>query len=249
MQESAIFAWVPTLTPISRQATFAGAAPKFFPGSWRTTNQEAAHWQRFWRERGLHPASVGYLRNLGVKDLRPDDTSIPDVEATLETELSELLENSQIRVVGLVVNTVDNIMHGMQLGTAGMHQQVRLWLTRYRYLTKLVNKLLGESFQVYLTADHGNVWARGIGRPKEGVLVEKRGERARIYTDPTFLALARRQLPTALEWTNVGLPEQLSVLLASDMDAFIGAGNHAVCHGGIALEEVIVPFVQFHERS
>jgi len=55
----------------------------------------------------------------------------------------------------------------MQLGTAGMHQQVQLWLTRYRYLTRLVDKLVKESFVVYLTSDHGNVWARGIGRPSE----------------------------------------------------------------------------------
>jgi len=247
MQESLVFAWVPTLTPISRQATFAGTTPQFFPDSWQTTGREPSHWQRFWRERGLHPASVGYLRNLGVKDLKhdeSDDSTLPDGGATLEPELKNLLENPQIQVVGLVLNTVDNIMHGMQLGTAGMHQQVRLWLTRYRYLAKLMNKLLEESFAVYLTSDHGNVWARGIGRPSEGVLVDKRGERARIYTDPAFLALAKQQSPTAIEWTNVGLPAQLKVLLAPQLDAFLNVDHHAVCHGGVALEEVIVPFIQ-----
>lgn len=252
VQESTVFAWVPTLTPISRQATFAGTIPQFFPDSWATTGRESSHWQRFWRERGLHPAGIGYLRNLGVKDLKhrgPDGSILPDNEATLEAELEGLLENSQIQVVGLVLNTVDNIMHGMQLGTVGMHQQVRLWLTRYRYLTKLVNKLVEESFTVYLTSDHGNVWARGIGRPSEGVLVDRRGERARIYTDPAFLALAKQQSPTAIEWTNVGLPPQLSVLLAPRLDAFVNVGEHAVCHGGIALEEVIVPFVQISQNQ
>src|SRR5262245_19100018 len=34
------------------------------------------------------------------------------------------------------------------------------------------------------SADHGNVEAQGIGRPKEGVLSHKRGERCRIYSDP-----------------------------------------------------------------
>lgn len=252
VREGTVFAWVPTLTPISRQATFAGTTPQFFPGSWQTTGQEPSHWQHFWRERGLHPAAVGYLRNLGVKDLKPgeydENSLLPDGEATLEAELGDLLENPQIQVVGLIVNTVDNIMHGMQLGTAGMHQQVRLWLTRYRYLTKLVSKLLGESFAVYLTSDHGNVWARGIGRPSEGVLVDRRGERARIYADPVFLALARQQSPTAIEWTNVGLPAQLKVLLAPQLDAFLNVGDHAACHGGIALEEVIVPFVEISRK-
>jgi len=267
MQQDIVFAWAPTLTPISRQAMFAGVAPQFFPDSWRRTDCDAAHWQRFWRERGLHPASVGYLRNLGVKDpvlstplrsgmlaqslsqdLGMDGSVLLDGEATLEKEVEELLQNPQYQVIGLVINTVDNIMHGMQLGTAGMHQQVQLWLTRYRYLTKLVTRLMQESFTVYLTSDHGNVWAQGIGRPSEGVLVDKRGERARLYTDPAFLVLAKQGSPTAIEWTNAGLPEGLKVLLAPQLDAFLNKGHHAVCHGGIALEEVIVPFIQISER-
>ena len=33
-----------------------------------------------------------------------------------------------------------------------------------------------EGFAIYLTADHGNVTATGIGNPKEGVLVETKGQ-------------------------------------------------------------------------
>lgn len=130
-----------------------------------------------------------------------------------------------------------------------MHQQVELWLTHHRYLTRLIAKLVEETFIVFLTADHGNVSAQGIGRPAEGALVEKRGERARIYTDPAFLSLSKQQLPTALEWTNIGLPSHLKVLLAPQLDAFLNPGDQAVCHGGIALEEVIVPFIQISGRS
>lgn len=244
LQESAVFAWVPTLTSISRQAVFAGAAPQFFPNSWHTTEQETSHWRRFWRDRGLSEANVGYLRNLGVKGLSADGSFHPDGEVGLEPEAEALIGNHRMQVVGLVVSTVDNIMHGMQLGTAGMHQQVQLWHSGHRYLSKLVDRLLEESFAVFLTSDHGNVSALGIGQPREGVLVEKRSQRARVYDDPAFIALAAAQSPTAVEWTNVGLPEQLKVLLAPQLDAFLNVGQHAVCHGGIALEEVIVPFVQ-----
>jgi len=249
MQEGTLFAWVPTLTPISRQATFAGTAPQFFPDSWGTTEREETRWHRFWAEQGTHPASVGYLRNLGVRNPDATESTFQGDEVGLEEEVVALLESAHTRVVGLVLNTVDNIMHGMELSTAGMHQQVRLWLTRHRYLTRLIASLVEESFTVFLTADHGNVSAQGIGRPKEGVLVEKRGQRARIYTGPAFAALAKGQSPTAIEWTNVGLPAQLKVLLAPQLDAFLDVGRHAVCHGGIALEEVIVPFVQISQES
>ncbi|MFZ5915596.1 MAG: BREX-3 system phosphatase PglZ [Chloroflexota bacterium] len=244
VQEGAVFAWVPTLTSISRQAILAGAAPQFFPNSWATTGQEASHWRRFWRERGLGEASVGYLRNLGVKDLSADGSLRPDGEGRLEPEVEALIGNHRTQAVGLVINTVDNILHGMQLGTAGMHQQVQLWHSGHRYLTRLVDRLLEASFTVYLTSDHGNVSALGIGQIREGVLVEKRSQRARVYDDAAFVALAAAQSPTAVEWTNVGLPEPLKVLLAPQLDAFLDAGQRTVCHGGMALEEVIVPFVQ-----
>jgi hypothetical protein len=247
LQGDGLFAWVPTLTSISRQAIFAGRAPLFFPGSWGTTDQEAPRWHRFWADHGLPSSAVGYARNLGTRYLVDSNSTLaerPPDEVPLEPDVLALSEDQRVRVVGLVVNTVDEIGHGMQLGTAGMHQQVRLWLTKYRYLTRLVTRLLDERFTVFLTADHGNVWARGIGRPDEGALAEKRGQRARVYTDPAFLSLAREQVPAAVEWTNVGLPDELQVLLAPELNAFLGKGEHAICHGGIALEEVIVPFVR-----
>jgi len=190
---------------------------------------------------------VGYVRNLGTSYIVDSDSDLgehPPDEVSLEPDVLALVEDQRLQVIGLVINTVDEIGHGMQLGTAGMHQQVRLWLMGSKYLTQLVSKLLDEGFVVFLTADHGNVWARGIGRPNEGVLVEKRGQRARVYTDPAFLSLAREQVPGAVEWTNVGLPDELQVLLAPELNAFLGKGDHTICHGGIALEEVIVPFVQ-----
>jgi hypothetical protein len=246
-QEDNLFAWVPTLTSISRQAIFAATAPQFFPRSWGTTDQEAPHWRRFWGDRGLPASAVGYARNLGVKSATepaPGLAGRRQNAGSLEQGVLAIIEDKRLQVVGLVVNTVDEIGHGMQLGSAGMHQQVRLWLTQSRYLTRLVTKLLDEGFTVFLTADHGNVWARGIGRPNEGALVEKRGQRARVYTDLAFLALAREQIPQAVEWTNAGLPEGLSVLLAPGLSAFLVQDDQAICHGGIALEEVIVPFVQ-----
>jgi hypothetical protein len=88
-----------------------------------------------------------------------------------------------------------------------------------------------------------------MGRPKEGILAETRGERARLYTDPAFLDLAQQQLPEAVAWSNVGLPAELSVLLAPELKAFVPEGTDTVCHGGMALEEVIVPFIHIAQAA
>ena len=39
----------------------------------------------------------------------------------------DLLSRPEMRVLGIVVDKVDKIMHGMELGAAGMHNQVRQW--------------------------------------------------------------------------------------------------------------------------
>ena len=52
-REGAVFAWVPTITSVSRQAIFAGKPPLYFPLSIETTNKEASLWTQFWSGEGL----------------------------------------------------------------------------------------------------------------------------------------------------------------------------------------------------
>ncbi len=53
MRESAVFAWIPTLTSVSRQAIFSGKPPLYFPASIQSTNSESNLWKQFWEDAGL----------------------------------------------------------------------------------------------------------------------------------------------------------------------------------------------------
>jgi hypothetical protein len=225
--ESTAFAWVPTLTSVTRQSIFAGEPPLYFPDSLATTSKEKAHWLRFWEDQGVQRAGVDLVTSL-------DSPNDPKLEAALG--------NSRLSVLGVVWNKVDDIMHGMQMQTAGMHNQVRLWASQGR-LQQLLLRLHEEGFVIYLTADHGNVTATGIGNPREGVLAETKGKRVRVYDRPEFLEEVASMFPQSLRWPNHGLPPARHVLLAGDLKAFTDAGEEIVAHGGIALEEVMVPFV------
>jgi predicted AlkP superfamily pyrophosphatase or phosphodiesterase len=83
------------------------------------------------------------------------------------------------------VDAVDKIMHGMTLGTAGMHNQVRQW-TAEGFLAQLLDLLLNHGYTVFLTSDHGNIEAVGCGSPAEGAVADMRGERVRVYPDPAL---------------------------------------------------------------
>src|SRR5690606_36092161 len=224
-REQAVFAWIPTITSVSRQAAFAGKPPFFFPASIHTTEKEPSLWSQFWMEQGLSQNEVAYAKGLGDGDLGP---------------VRELLEQPQLRVVGLVIDKVDRIMHGMELGAAGMHNQVRQW-TKQGFLLNLIGHLHDNGCRVYLSSDHGNVEAVGIGRPAEGVTAALRGERVRVYRDPALRSQVRTRFPDALEWDPVALPEDCLPLSAPGRYAFSQQGERIVTHGGITLDERIVP--------
>ena len=63
-QESTAFAWVPTLTSVTRQSIFAGEPPLYFPDSLGTTATERAHWLRFWVAQGVPRLQVELLTSL-----------------------------------------------------------------------------------------------------------------------------------------------------------------------------------------
>ncbi|HOV87753.1 MAG TPA: BREX-3 system phosphatase PglZ [Syntrophobacteraceae bacterium] len=232
-RESAVFAWIPTITSVSRQAAFAGKPPIYFPTSIHTTDKEPGLWTQFWVDQGLNANEVAYAKGLGEGDL---------------DKVSELLSRPRLRVVGLVIDKVDRIMHGMELGAAGMHNQVRQW-ARQGFMRDLFGLLYDRGFQVYLASDHGNIEAKGAGRPAEGAVADLRGERVRVYSDPRLRAQIKERFPESLEWPSVGLPEDYLALIAPNRAAFVRAGETLVGHGGISVEELLVPLVQIDRRD
>ena len=91
--------------------------------------------------------------------------------------------------------------------------------------------------------------ATGIGSPNQGVLVETRGKRARVYDRAAFMAEVKGAYPDCVEWPCYGLPPGKYVLMPLTGKAFTTADEEVVAHGGIALEEVMVPLVRIRKDS
>ncbi len=233
-RENMVFAWLPTVTSVSRQSIFAGKPPLYYPESIFNTNKEATLWTQFWNDKGISQREVAYKKGLG--------------EGTSLSEIEELLSHPKIRVAGFIIDKVDKIVHGMELGTAGIHNQVRQWATQ-GFMIGLLNLLLQNHFDVFITSDHGNIEARGCGQVSEGAIVDLRGVRARVYSDKVLRAQAQKRFPDAIAWPPFGLPENFLPLLAPNRSAFISEGKRVVGHGGISIEELIVPYVQVRRET
>jgi hypothetical protein len=168
MREQCLFTWVPTVTSVCRQAIFAGKIPLYFPESIYSNKKHAALWRAYWADHGVPSQNVEYFNGL--------DEQTPNV---LESKACD----ESIEVLGLIIQKVDKIVHGMELGMAGMHNQVRQW-AESGFLSTVITKLLDNGFIVAITSDHGNTEAYGIGKPAEGAIADLRGERVRIYKRP-----------------------------------------------------------------
>jgi hypothetical protein len=232
LDEDAAFAWVPTLTGVSRQSIFAGEPPFLFGATLGSTHKEPVQWQRFWEEHGAGRQEIGYACQ---KQQEPDGAFFDRVRP--------IFEHPKMRVLGLVVGTVDQSMHGVVTGTRGLQSLVRDW-AQSGAMARMITSLLDGGFEVFITADHGNIEGTGIGKPNVGAVADERGERVHVFADELTRKAVLEQFPASLAWPQVGLPETYFALLAAGRGAFIHEGKTTVAHGGIGLEEVLVPFVK-----
>lgn len=237
IEESAIFAWVPTLTSISRQAIFAAEAPFAFGPSLLTTAKEEIWWRRLWEDRDIERRRIAFVRQREHEG---------DVD--FFNKVREAIENPGIYRAGIVINTLDAALHDASAETGWLHAMIRKWCTD-GHLVRLVSALVASGFDTCLTADHGNIEARGIGRPNAGDVPETRGARVYAFRDPHTRHDQAARFPDAIEWPGPGLPPGYFVLVAPGRGAFMPLGTRAITHGGMSLEEVIVPFVSVTRRA
>ena len=227
------FACVPTLTSVSRQAIFSGLPPEGFAKSIKHTNSEPALWRKAWQGEGIDPAKVKYMKALG----QGNPHEIKDAVYT------------NVEVLGAVIDTIDGFSHNALAGNREMHGRIREWL-RGDYLKELLHDLVDVlGFAVFITSDHGNVECKGTGKLSEGVLAGMKGERTRVYVTAPLRQDALGKYPQALAWDGDDLPPDFKPIVLAGRDAFQTEGESLVSHGGISLEEVIVPFVRVERKN
>ncbi|HAG08358.1 MAG TPA: hypothetical protein DCK87_02140 [Desulfotomaculum sp.] len=147
--------------------------------------------------------------------------------------------------LGLVYNLVDDIAHStinVQESKELMQKNMTLYLERSGF-GEMMGKLLEEGYRVYLASDHGSVWCRGNGYQATKWLVEEKAKRALLFPNRLLAAdfAAGKDL---LVYENTNLLGDRVAVFPNSREMFGKKGETAISHGGIHLEEVIVPFVE-----
>ena len=232
---SAVLAQVPSLTAISRQALVSGKRPAEFKSSMGHNRAEERHWTIFW-EREDVPSSASSYTHLKLEE----DQTVPAI-----------ITSSQFQALCFIYNGVDNMVHGASQGLVDVHASLSSWLLgdSYRLLEEIISELINNRYSIYLTSDHGHTEAWGIGQPTEGLTVQTRSKRARVYASLNAALAVQEKFPQTVLWESKQLlPNDVWILLTSPQNgrrtAFTTADERVVTHGGISVDEMIVPFVR-----
>ena len=234
-QTDQLLAQIPTITLLSRYALISGQRPADFATNLDNMPAEAKKWELFWSNEGV-PASAVTCKSISL-----DRGDIP-VE----------IENPRIEVLCLIDDTLDKLTHNATLGTIDQQSSLRLWLepgleNGSARLEVLIDDLLERQFTVFIVSDHGHVQATGFGQPSEGLLAQTRGKRARLYQDRLAAKRVQETFPDTILWENDGInPANLFGLMPAGRFSFSPAGGTVVTHGGLSVDEVIVPFIQIN---
>lgn len=231
LEEAVVFAWIPSITSISRQAMLSGQMPLYFGSSIDSTSAEERHWKAFWENRGWKRDRVALVKH------RQDEP-----EASLLARANASITDDRTECIAVILNSLDRMVHGAGPDASVLSAAVEQW-ARNGHVSELIRLFLKHDFTVAIASDHGNVQATGIGRPNLGSIPDGRGQRAIMFPDDNTRSQVHEAFPDTIEWRGHGLPEEMRVLLASGRGAFVSEAASLRTHGGASMEEILVPFV------
>ncbi len=166
--------------------------------------------------------------NYSVRSFREGDLNHPD----------QLLG---ITAVKIIYNVFDDLAHKTVLPpdekTKGIYfENVLNYLDKSRIKEEL-RLLLDNDFKVWFCSDHGTVVATGNGKKIDKYLIETSCKRATIIEKSDlaeFYDVNRYEIPFV---------KNRIALLAKNRTSFSYINKREITHGGITLDELVVPFV------
>jgi hypothetical protein len=147
-----------------------------------------------------------------------------------------------IDIVSVIYNFFDDFSHASIFPTNFDNKSLYFTAVRnYLNNSALLNQitlLLDEGYQLYFCSDHGSVVATGNGKRIERYLQDKFAKRACLIDDTTLAEL--------LDYPQMKVPfvEGKTLVLPHGRTMFDQLDNIEISHGGITIEEIVVPFIK-----
>ncbi len=220
-RENSIFALLPTVTKISRRALFSGE--RVFGRLPEEGKGFKEYVKRKWPE-GRDSSSCFF--------------------PNAKTEASD--EYYEGKYVGMVITLVDRLIHQFKdMGNSKILLQNNLGLVLGNTeINKLIERFLQNNYRIFITSDHGSVWCEGMGLKQEKYLMEERAKRACLFPNKKLALEFLQKSDELIFFENKEIMGDSCAVFSPWRKMFGKKGQTEITHGGIHLEEVVVPFVE-----
>ena len=217
-EKSSMFAMIPSTTSVSRQCLLSGKYPSQLLEPWKQS-KEKTEFVNCAKDLGYSVTQIGYERGYDAQF------------------------GSFVRCGAVIINDVDDMVHAQTQGRLGMFNDITV-LANQKKLFEMTQRFLAAGFDVYITADHGNTTCTGLGKLMgTGVEVETKSRRAVVLKDfADKVGLIEKY--NLIEYPKYYLPKEYDYLICDVGNSFDAKGDDVMTHGGITLDEVVVPFIK-----
>lgn len=220
--EEVIYSWLPSITQLSRQAIFRGDTPQ--TDYRQGPGSEEKLWKSYWIEKGCHEFEIAYQHE--------------------KTDFSNI---DSVSKLAIVLKDLDDKMHS-STDYADLLMLTKNWIKRSK-IAQIVEELISKGFTVFVTADHGNIQAKGWrglqGREKLGT--NKSGSRSERHIEYSEKWLTDEFMANNPEMGDSVVMEEQAIYFKTDLS--FSNKETLVTHGGAHLLEVLIPFVEIRDES
>jgi CheY-like chemotaxis protein len=260
-EEETYFSILPTATQYARNAIFSGLMPsdmeKRFPKMWQNDEDEGG--KNLFESEFLEDQIKRSLR----KEIKFSYHKIlnQDQGKDLNESLNNLMGND---INAIVYNFVDMLSHArtdMQMikelaNDDAAYRSITLSWFEHSPLLELIKKLSQKKVRLIITTDHGTIRVKKpskvIGdRNTNSNLRYKQGKNLNYNAKDVFLVKNPQDamLPKLhVSSSYIFAKEDSYFVYQNNYNQFVNYFNETFQHGGISLEEVIIPFVTYKNK-
>lgn len=148
----------------------------------------------------------------------------------------------QGKAIAVIDVSWDDRGHTIDGENEKIYEAAEIWATRCP-IADVIREAIDLGYRVIVTSDHGQTVGRGIGLPNMGSAIEARSKRCLLFSDRSSLNVVRDHGIADFRPMSVG--SKANILFAPYGASFHNGDSKQVSHGGLSIEEVIVPVVEF----
>ena len=226
------FSILPSETKYSSSAIFAGMVPKSIK-ELDIINQ--IHWKN---EAKLFKYNL--TKNFNFKE-----DEIFFLRCLISDDLSISFDNlTDYNAVGFVFSFIDEISHSRRrINKNKLLKTIKLDLEPSN-LYEFFKSLIQQGFETYIVSDHGSIFSKGNGINVSKELFDNRARRYLLSNSEILLKEYNEKINSSLLIQFRNLIGSDYLLLLSGDNMFGSKMKSGLTHGGISIEEVIVPFIK-----